>query len=102
MKAEQITKAYEAAKAQYATLGYGTLLGPGMLASNISQAGACFAVALRTKDKEMKSTALSSATTALFGITEPSKYFFKVATPELIQRSVGSSTGTNDALGSII
>lgn len=60
--------------AQYATLGYGTLLGPGMLASNISQAGACFAVALRTKDKEMKSTALSSATTALFGITEPALY----------------------------
>lgn len=60
--------------AQYATLGYGTLLGPGMLASNISQAGACFAVALRTKDSEMKSTALSSATTALFGITEPALY----------------------------
>lgn len=54
--------------AQYATLGYGTLLGPGMLASNISQAGACFAVALRTKDKEMRSTAISAGTTALFGI----------------------------------
>lgn len=60
--------------AQYATLGYGTLLGPGMLASNISQAGACFAVALKTKDKEMRSTAISSGTTALFGITEPALY----------------------------
>lgn len=60
--------------AQYATLGYGTLLGPGMLASNISQAGACFAVALRTKDKEMRSTAISAGTTALFGITEPALY----------------------------
>lgn len=60
--------------AQYATLGYGTLLGPGMLASNISQAGSCFAVALRTKDKEMKSTAISAGTTALFGITEPALY----------------------------
>lgn len=60
--------------AQYATLGYGTLLGPGMLASNISQAGACFAVALRTRDKELRSTALSAATTSLFGITEPALY----------------------------
>lgn len=60
--------------AQYATLGYGTLLGPGMLVSNLSQAGACFAVALRSKDKEMKSTAVSSGTTALFGITEPALY----------------------------
>lgn len=59
---------------QYAALGYGTLLGPGMLASNISQAGACFAVALRTKKKELKSTALSAGTTALFGITEPALY----------------------------
>lgn len=60
--------------AQYATLGYGTLLGPGMLASNISQAGASFAVGLKTKDKVMKSTAFSAATTALFGITEPALY----------------------------
>lgn len=60
--------------AQFATLGYGTITGPGMLVSNLSQAGASFAVALRTKDKEMKSTAFSSATTALFGITEPALY----------------------------
>ena len=60
--------------AQYATLGYGTLLGPGMLVSNLSQAGACFAVGLKSKDKELKSTAFSSATTALFGITEPALY----------------------------
>ncbi|WP_368259580.1 PTS transporter subunit EIIC, partial [Enterococcus sp. 2201sp1_2201st1_C11_2201SCRN_220225] len=60
--------------AQYATLGYGTLLGPGMLASNMAQAGASFAVGLKTKDKVMKTTAFSAATTALFGITEPALY----------------------------
>ncbi len=60
--------------AQYASLGYGTLLGPGMLVSNISQAGACFGVALRTKNKELRSTAISAGTTALFGITEPALY----------------------------
>lgn len=59
---------------QYATLGYGTLLGPGMLASNISQAGASLAVGLRTKDKTMKQTAFSASTTALFGISEPALY----------------------------
>lgn len=69
--------------AQYATLGYGTLLGPGMLSSNLAQAGSCFAVALRTKDKNMRSTALSSGTTALFGITEPALYgvTMKLKTP---------------------
>src|SRR5699024_966385 len=36
------------------------------------------------------------------GTTEPSKYFFNVATPELIHKSVGSLTGINDALGSIV
>lgn len=60
--------------AQYATLGYGTLLGPGMLTSNLSQAGACFAVALKTKDKDKRQTAISAGTTALFGITEPALY----------------------------
>src|SRR5699024_9196474 len=35
----------------------------------------------------------------LFGTTCPSKYFFIVATPELIQSKVGSSTGTREALG---
>lgn len=59
---------------QYATLGYGTILGPGMLASNMSQAGASFAVALRTKDKKMRALATSSGTTAIFGVSEPALY----------------------------
>ena len=59
---------------QYATLGYGTLLGPGMLASNLSQAGASFAVALRTKDQKMKALAVSAGTSAIFGISEPALY----------------------------
>lgn len=60
--------------AQYAILGYGTLLGPGMLASNIAQAGSCFAIGLKTKNKELRQTAFSAGTTALFGITEPALY----------------------------
>ncbi|RDU24672.1 beta-glucoside-specific PTS transporter subunit IIABC [Anaerosacchariphilus polymeriproducens] len=47
---------------------------PASLAHNISQSGACFAVALRTKNTELKSTALSAGISALFGITEPALY----------------------------
>lgn len=60
--------------AQYATLGYGTLLGPGMLASNLSQAGASFAISIKSKDQKLKSLALSAGISALFGVSEPALY----------------------------
>lgn len=44
------------------------------LAHNISESGANFAVAIRSKDKELRSTAFSSGVSALFGITEPALY----------------------------
>lgn len=44
------------------------------LAHNMSEAGACFAVSLRAKDKNLRATALSSGISALFGITEPALY----------------------------
>lgn len=44
------------------------------LAHNISESGANFAVSLRTKDKNLRSTALSAGISALFGITEPALY----------------------------
>ena len=44
------------------------------LAHNISEGGACFAVAIRTKDKTLKSTATSAGISAMFGITEPALY----------------------------
>ncbi|AKA67220.1 beta-glucoside-specific PTS transporter subunit IIABC [Clostridium scatologenes] len=47
---------------------------PASLAHNISESGACFAVALRTKNTELKSTAISAGISALFGITEPALY----------------------------
>lgn len=59
---------------QYATLGYGTILGPGMLASNIAQGTASLMVGLRTKNKNLKELSLSSGFTALMGITEPALY----------------------------
>ena len=59
---------------QYATLGYGTILGPGMLASNIAQGAASLVVGLRSKNVEMKELGISSGVTALMGITEPALY----------------------------
>ncbi|WP_086350676.1 beta-glucoside-specific PTS transporter subunit IIABC [Candidatus Enterococcus clewellii] len=44
------------------------------LAHNIAEAGACFAVTIRTKDKGLKATAVSAGISALFGITEPALY----------------------------
>lgn len=44
------------------------------LAHNISEAGANFAVAIRTKNKDLRSTAISAGISALFGITEPALY----------------------------
>ena len=44
------------------------------LAPNIAEAGACFAVTIRSKDKGLKATAISAGISALFGITEPALY----------------------------
>ena len=55
-------------------LGYEALYMTSSLAHNISESGACFAVALRTKDETLKQTALSAGISALMGITEPALY----------------------------
>lgn len=57
-----------------AASGTEIITGPGMLASNIAQAGACFAVAFRTKNKDMRQLATSSGITSLCGVTEPALY----------------------------
>ncbi|MCI6754887.1 PTS transporter subunit EIIC [Galactobacillus timonensis] len=54
--------------AQRAAVGYGTILTPGSLSSNMATAGACAAVALRAKDKDLKALASSCSVTALYGI----------------------------------
>jgi beta-glucoside PTS system EIICBA component len=59
---------------QYATLGYGTILGPGMLASNIAQGTSSIVVGLKSKNKELKQLGISAGFTGLMGITEPALY----------------------------
>lgn len=68
--------------------------GPGMLASNIAQSGATFAVAVKTKNKELKQLAASAGLTALMGITEPSLYgvTLKLKKP-LIASMIGGALG---------
>lgn len=62
------------ALAALSSAGKELLYMPASLAHNISESGACFAVFLRTKDPNLKATALSAALSALFGITEPALY----------------------------
>ena len=62
------------ATAQLSKYKQETVNGPGMLASNIAQAGATLAVAVKTKNKDLKQLAGSAGLSALMGITEPSLF----------------------------
>ncbi|GLJ80882.1 glucose PTS transporter subunit IIA [Microbacterium imperiale] len=44
------------------------------LAHNIAESGSSFAVAIRTRNKTLRGTAISSGVSAFFGITEPALY----------------------------
>lgn len=57
-----------------ASQNYETISGPGMLPSNVAEGGASLALALRTKDSELKKTAFTVGTTAVLGITEPALF----------------------------
>lgn len=57
-----------------ATTGFDTVVGPGMLTSNVAQGAAGLAVALRSKNPTTKQQAASSGLTGLLGITEPVLY----------------------------
>lgn len=62
------------ATAAFASTGYDYINAPAKVAHNISEAGACFAVALKTRDKGYKSVAFSAGISAFFGISEPALY----------------------------
>lgn len=56
------------------TYGYDNGFFPVSLFSNIAQAGAVFAVGIRTRNKEYRNIAFSAGFSALTGITEPALY----------------------------
>lgn len=65
---------FPAALSSFSTVGYDVMLLPMNLVSNLAQAGATLAVAVKSKDKNMKSLAASTGISAVFGITEPAMY----------------------------
>lgn len=56
------------------TVGHDAVVGPGMLVSNTAQGAAGLAVAVRSKDPEVKQLASSAGLTSILGITEPVLY----------------------------
>lgn len=60
--------------AAYTATGMDGLTGPGMLVHSFTQAGASFAVALRSKNKDVRQIAMSAGTTAALGVTEPAMF----------------------------
>jgi len=76
------------------TTGFDTIVYPANLASNMAQGAAAFAVALKTKVKEVKSLASSAGITAVCGITEPALYGINMRfrTP-LIAACIGGASG---------
>lgn len=55
-------------------LGRELLYLPASLAHNIAESGASFAAAVRTRDRNVRSTGISAGISAAFGITEPALY----------------------------
>lgn len=60
--------------ALFAAYGFDPIMFPAALASNMSQAGSSFAVAIRAKDSDVRSQAASAGLTALMGVTEPALF----------------------------
>lgn len=59
----------------FTKFGYEPLFRTAYIGSNLAQGGACLAVAMRTKNKELKQIAYSAGATALLsGITEPALF----------------------------
>ncbi|GAB1439602.1 beta-glucoside-specific PTS transporter subunit IIABC [Providencia sp.] len=65
---------FPATFSNFKTLGYDFVLLPISLSSNLAQAGATLAVAIKSKNTKLKSIAYSSSLSAVFGITEPAIY----------------------------
>jgi PTS system beta-glucosides-specific IIC component len=65
---------FPGAFASFEKNGYEIMLLPMNFVANLAQAGAVLGVMIRTKNKELRSVALSTFIPAVFGITEPAIY----------------------------
>lgn len=64
---------------------------PASLAHNLAEAGTCFAIALKTKNKKMRATAVSGGISALCGITEPAIYGITIQNKRALASVMASS-----------
>ncbi len=71
--------------------GFDMLYLPASLAHNISEGGACLAVALKTKNEDLRSAAISAGISGLFGITEPALYGVTLQHKKVLASVVASS-----------
>lgn len=83
----------------YGELGYEMLYLPASLAHNIAESGACFAVALKSKDETLKSTALSAGISAFMGITEPALYGVTLQNKKVLSSVMAGGCLTGAFLG---
>lgn len=58
------------------TVGFDQLLMPGLVAENLAMAGAAFALAFMSKDKDYRSQGFSASLSSALGISEPAMYGF--------------------------
>lgn len=76
------------------TLGWDTVVGPGMLASNVAQGAAGLAMGIRSKNPDTKQQASSAGITGVLGITEPVLYGVNLKyTFPLIAAMIGGGIG---------
>ena len=59
---------------QFSSMGFDSIMAPGMLCCNIAQGAAGLAVAFKSKNKDLKALAVSTGVTGILGITEPVMY----------------------------
>ena len=90
-------------EAKMLSTGYNTWM-PIASSANFAQGAACFAVALKTKDKKFKSLALPSSLSAFLGITEPAIFgvnlrLVKPLICGMIGGAVGAAVGAMMGIG---
>ena len=77
-----------------ATVKWDTVVGPGMLASNVAQGAAGLAMGIRSKNPDTKQQASSAGLTGVLGITEPVLYGVNLKyTFPLIAAMIGGGVG---------
>ena len=94
---------YNTVEARMLSTGYNTWM-PIASSANFAQGAACFAVALKTKDKKFKTLALPSSLSAFLGITEPAIFgvnlrLIKPLVSGMIGGAVGAAVGSMLGIG---